>query len=59
MSMQAHINSLYNRHKQLEDEIRDAHTHHRPTTELKKKKLLIKEEIELLRGHSVALQKAA
>lgn len=58
MSIEAHISSLYGRHKQLEDEIRDAHTHHQPTAELKKKKLLIKEEIELLRGN-YSLQEAA
>lgn len=58
MSMEAHINSLYKRHKQLEEEVRDAHIHHRPTGELKKKKLLIKEEIESLKENQ-ALQEAA
>jgi hypothetical protein len=47
MSMKAHINSLYTRHKQLEEEIRDAYLHHRSTSELKKKKLQLKDEIQL------------
>ena len=53
MTMQAHLSELERKHRALEDEIADAMTH--PSTddlkiaELKRKKLLVKDEIERLR----------
>ena len=49
MTMQAHLSELERKHRALEDEIADAMTH--PSTddlkiaELKRKKLLVKDEI--------------
>lgn len=54
MSIKAHINSLRARHQQLEKEIHDAHTHHRSTTQLKKEKLHIKDEIQQLESRMIA-----
>lgn len=54
MTMQAHLSELERKHRALEDEIAEAMTH--PSTddlkiaELKRKKLLVKDEIERLRG---------
>jgi hypothetical protein len=53
MTMQAHLSELERKHRALENEIADAMVH--PSTddlrivELKRKKLLVKEEIERLR----------
>ena len=53
MTMQAHLCELERKHRALEDEIADALTH--PSTddlkiaELKRKKLLVKDEIVRLR----------
>jgi hypothetical protein len=53
MTMQAHLSELERKHRALEDEIADAMTH--PSTddlkiaELKRKKLLVKDEIVRLR----------
>ncbi len=50
MTMQAHLSELERKHRALEDEIADAMTH--PSTddlkiaELKRKKLLVKDEID-------------
>jgi hypothetical protein len=60
MSMQAHLAELERKHQALEDEIAEAMTH--PSidglkiAELKRRKLLVKDEIERLRiGTSVSL----
>ena len=60
MSMQAHLAELERKHQALEDEIAEAMTH--PSidglkiAELKRRKLLVKDEIERLRiGSSVSL----
>ena len=53
MTMQAHLSELERKHRMLEDEIADAMTH--PSSddlkiaELKRKKLLVKDEIERIR----------
>ena len=53
MTMQAHLSELERKHRALEDEIADAMNH--PSTddlkiaELKRRKLLVKDEIERLR----------
>ena len=53
MTMQAHLSELERKHRALEDEIADAMIH--PSTdrlkivELKRRKLLVKEEIERIR----------
>ena len=53
MTMQAHLSELERKHRMLEDEIADAMTH--PSSddlkiaELKRKKLLVKDEIVRLR----------
>jgi hypothetical protein len=53
MTMQAHLSELERKHRALEDAIADAMTH--PSSddlkivELKRKKLLVKDEIERLR----------
>jgi len=53
MTMQAHLSELERKHRALEDEIADAMTH--PSSddlkilELKRRKLLVKDEIERLR----------
>ncbi len=53
MSMQSHLSELERRHRALEDEIAEAIAH--PSTddlkiaELKRRKLLVKDEIERLR----------
>jgi hypothetical protein len=55
MTMQSHLTELQRKHRALEDEIADAMTH--PSTdglkiaELKRRKLLVKDEIERLRGN--------
>lgn len=54
MTMQSHLSELQRKHRALEDEIADAMAH--PSTdglkiaELKRRKLLVKDEIERLRG---------
>jgi hypothetical protein len=54
MSMQAHLAELERKHQALENEIADAMNH--PSTdalklaELKRRKLLVKDEIERFRG---------
>jgi hypothetical protein len=58
MTIQGHLAELERRHQSLEDEIADAMTH--PSTdglklaELKRRKLLVKDEIERLR-HGVSI----
>ena len=53
MTMQAHLSELERKHRALEDEIAEAMNH--PSTdglkivELKRRKLLVKDEIERLR----------
>jgi hypothetical protein len=53
MTIQAHLSELERKHRALEDEIADAMTH--PSTddlklaELKRKKLLVKDEIARIR----------
>jgi len=53
MTMQAHLSELERKHRALEDEIADAMNH--PSSdalriaELKRKKLLVKDEMERLR----------
>jgi hypothetical protein len=53
MTIQAHLSELVRKHRALEDEIADAMTH--PSTddlkiaELKRKKLLVKDEITRIR----------
>ena len=55
MTMQSHLTELQRKHRALEDEIADAMTH--PSTdglkiaELKRRKLLVKDEIERLKGN--------
>ena len=52
MSLAARIHHLEEEHKKLETQIKDAYTHFQSDTNvatLKKKKLSIKEKIELLR----------
>jgi hypothetical protein len=53
MTMQAHLSELERKHRALEDEIADAMVHPSTDTlkiaELKRKKLLVKDEIERLR----------
>jgi hypothetical protein len=59
MAIQAHLAELERKHQALEDEIADAITH--PSTddlriaELKRRKLLVKDEIERLRIGEVAV----
>jgi hypothetical protein len=54
MTMQSHLSELQRKHRALEDEIADAIAH--PSTdglkiaELKRRKLLVKDEIERLKG---------
>jgi hypothetical protein len=54
MTIQAHLSELERRHRALEDEIAEELTH--PSSdgfrvaELKRRKLLVKDEIERLRG---------
>ena len=58
MSMQSHLAELEKRHQALEDEISDCLTHPAvddlKIVELKRKKLLVKEEIERLRHNGKA-----
>ncbi len=58
MSMQAHLVELEKRHKALERQIETEATHpggdDLRLTELKRKKLMLKEEIERLRASSAA-----
>jgi hypothetical protein len=60
MTMQAHLSELQRKHQALEDEIADAMAH--PSSdglkiaELKRRKLLVKDEIERLRiGESTSI----
>lgn len=51
MSIKTRIESLTERHHELEEKLHDAYVHHFPTAEIKElkmKKLLIKDEIEKL-----------
>jgi hypothetical protein len=58
MSMQSHLAELEKKHQALEQEITDCQTHpavdNLKIVELKRKKLLVKDEIERLRhnGHA-------
>lgn len=45
MSILAHLDSLYQKHQELEAKIHHAHTHHLATHELKVEKLRLKDEI--------------
>lgn len=52
MSVKSHLSTLITRHNLLEEEIRQAYFHRLPADEitlLKKRKLKVKEEIELLK----------
>jgi hypothetical protein len=53
MSMQSHLAELEKRHRALEDEISECQCHHAvdhlKLVELKRRKLLVKDEIERLR----------
>lgn len=59
MTMHAHLAELERKHRALEDEIADAMTH--PSSdglkiaELKRRKLLVKDEIERIRHDGVSL----
>ena len=48
MSVSAHITSLLIKEKQLERDIHEAYVHHLPLVELKKRRLVIKDEIQTL-----------
>lgn len=48
MNIESHIEALSKRHTELKAEIHFAHMHHLPEGELKKKKLLVKDEIKRL-----------
>lgn len=48
MSVIAHLDTLQKKHDKLEQKIHDAYIHHLPVSELKKKKLQIKDEIDKL-----------
>lgn len=48
-SIQAHLHALEERHARLETEIHQAYQHHQPVVDLKKQKLLVKEELEEIR----------
>ncbi|HEX3708644.1 MAG TPA: DUF465 domain-containing protein [Pseudolabrys sp.] len=58
MSMQSHITELEKKHQALEEEINDCLTHPAiddlRVVELKRKKLLVKDEIERLRHNGSA-----
>ena len=58
MSMQSHLAELEKRHQALEDEISDCLTHPAvddlKVVELKRKKLLVKDEIERIRHNGIA-----
>jgi hypothetical protein len=58
MSMQTHLAELEKKHQALEDEINDCLAHPAvddlKIVELKRKKLLVKEEIERLRKNGAA-----
>jgi hypothetical protein len=58
MSMQSHLAELQKRHQALEDEISDCLAHHAVDdlriVELKRRKLLVKDEIERLRHNGYA-----
>jgi hypothetical protein len=59
MTIQAHLAELERKHQSLEDEIADAMTH--PSSdglkivELKRRKLLVKDEIERIRHDGVSI----
>ncbi len=48
-SIKAHLHALEERHARLETEIHQAYQHHQPVVDLKKQKLLVKEELEEIR----------
>ncbi len=50
MSTKSRIESLYQKHEELEKQIEDAYTHHLPVAALKKQKLRIKDEITQFLG---------
>ena len=58
MSMQSHLAELEKRHQALEDEIVECQGHravdHLKVVELKRRKLLVKDEIERLRHNGTA-----
>ncbi len=54
MSIIAHIKSLYKKHHELEEQIRQAYLYHRDPTELKKTKLQLKDEINSYESMSKA-----
>jgi hypothetical protein len=53
MSLNSRISTLENKHNELDEVIRQAYLHHvndNEISELKKKKLILKEEIETLKN---------
>lgn len=50
MSLTAHIQTLENKHHQLEKQIEEAHNHHLQSQHLKKEKLQVKETIIKLKA---------
>lgn len=50
MSIHAHLDSLHQKHQELEAKIHHAHIHHLPTHELKVEKLRLKDEIYKFEG---------
>ena len=57
MSVQAHLDSLYEKHAKLEEEINNAYFHHQDDRVgmLKKQKLRIKDEINALLHGNIAV----
>ncbi len=54
MSIKTYIESLNNKHKQIEEKLHEAVIHRLPTVELKKAKLKIKDEISNLKQQDAA-----
>jgi hypothetical protein len=54
MSIKTHIESLNNKHKQIEEKLHEAVIHRLPTADLKKAKLKIKDEIQCLKDQEAA-----
>ncbi len=48
MSINKHLISLSEKHEQLKEQIREAYLHHQSTSELKKAKLKLKDEMSSL-----------
>ena len=62
MSITTHLKTLNEKHKQLDEELHNAYIHHLPTTvisKIKKKKLLLKDEIKSLKINIDDMKKAA